>query len=158
MFVGGVLAVGLSTASIAQVTEPSVWQGNVFFTSVSQACTGIAAEGDFQLVVYRPYIAGSPANSPNDGLLLVTSRSAFLVEATHKTLRGKTAEAKETALTSHAGFSDAPTTVEALEIKPGKITPATPVVEILSGTIDNYFNVSGCNIGISGALTLRPTD
>jgi hypothetical protein len=153
----GVLAAGVSTASVAQVTEPSVWQGDLFFTSVTTTCTelGVASIGDFDRTIYRPNIAPPPTGQADEALALITSRSAFFLAATGKTLRGK-AKANTADIASHATFGGASTTVD-LKITPAKIKSDTPVVQI-SGTINNYFDVKGCNIGVVGALGLRPAD
>jgi hypothetical protein len=56
LLASGVLA-GVSAAGPAGA-QPSVWQGNLFITSVTQACTtsGAAAVGDYFTAVYRPSI------------------------------------------------------------------------------------------------------
>jgi hypothetical protein len=152
---GLMLAIGVAATARAQ--EPLVWQGDEFQTAVSSTCTAanITTVGDFNRIVYRPFIAGSADNLSPDGLLLVSSRSAILLEAAKTTLRGK-ADAIETALGSHAGASQNATTVD-LKITPSKITDTTPVV-LISGVINDYFNVQGCNITVNGSLVPRPAE
>jgi hypothetical protein len=155
MVIGGLLAIGVSTMSKA--AEPLVWQGEDFHTVVSNTCTldVITAVGDFDRIVYRPNIPGSADNTFPDGLALVDTRSAVLLAATKTTLHGK-ANATEIALGSHADVSQDATTVD-LKFKPAKITASTQVIEI-TGTINNLFNVPGCDITINAALIPRPID
>jgi hypothetical protein len=154
ILIGAILAIGVSAASKAQV-PPSVWQGSVFVTSVTPTCTDtdVTAVGNFYTAVYRPNIPASPPNQANEALTLVTPRSAFLLAATDKTLRGK-AKADGVEIGSRAIVSEMATTV-VLKITPATITKSTPVVQI-SGTINNLFNETGCNVGVVGALGLRP--
>jgi hypothetical protein len=151
----GVLAAGVAVTSVAQAAEPLVWQGEEFVTNVTPACTtnGDSAIGDFHLVVYRPFIAASADNLNPDGLLLVGSRFAVHLLATHTSLRG-TASATETALGSHGGVSSDPTTVD-LKITPAAITAKTTSVQI-TGKINNFFNEPpGCTITINASLLPR---
>jgi hypothetical protein len=154
ILIGAILTIGVSAASKAQV-PPSVWQGNVFVTSVTPTCTatGVTSVGNFYTAVYRPNIAPPPTNQANEALTVATPRSAFLLAATGKTLRGK-AKADGVEIGSRAILSEMPTTVD-LKITPVTITKSTPVVQI-SGTINNLFNETGCNVGVVGALGLRP--
>jgi hypothetical protein len=152
---GALLAAGVSTASNA--AEPTVWQGDLFVRAVSAACTAehITVVNEFYRSVYRPNIASQPHNVVAEALSLISPRSAFILEATGKTLRGKAA-ANGLQIGSHAEADQAPTTVN-LTITPLAITAKTPVVQI-KGTINNLFNETGCNVTVSGALGLRPPD
>ena len=138
-------------AGPAQAAEPAVWQGDLFFTSVTPTCTanGVIAAGDFTRAVYRPRLTAGDAA---EGLSIIFPRAALILEATGKSLRS-TAPATETSIGSHAGIGQDSTTVT-LAITPAKITATTPVVQI-SGTLRNVFTVSGCNATIVGALGLR---
>jgi hypothetical protein len=157
IMVGITLAVGVSAASKAQT--PTVWQGDLFLTTVTPQCTpdGINVD-NFYVSVYRPNIAPPPPNQADEALTLVSPRSAFLLEttATGKTLRGKVS-ANGIAISSRATVSSNPSgpTTVALTITPAKITASTPVVQI-KGTINNLFNIAGCNVSVVGALGLRP--
>ncbi len=68
-------------------------------------------------------------------------------------MRGK-ANASGLVIGSRAEAGEAPTTVD-LTITPTKITSSTPSIEI-TGTINNFFNDTGCNVTVVGALGLRP--
>ena len=149
---GAIMAVGVSTASGAQ--QPAVWQGDLFVTTVTSVCTSkdVTSVGDFYRSVYRPNIAPPPDSQADEALSLIGSRNAVILEATGKTLRGK-ATANTLAIFSHAEVTSSTTTVD-LTITPTKITPSTPSVEI-NGTIKNFYNNTGCNITVVGALGLR---
>ena len=150
---GAIMAVGVSTAGGAQ--QPAVWQGDLFITTITSTCTteDVTAVGDFYRSVYRPNIAPPPDSQADEALSLIGERNAIILEATGKTLRGK-AKASELVIFSHAEAGQAPTTVD-LTITPAKIRSSTLSVEI-KGTINNFFNDTGCNVTVVGALGLRP--
>jgi hypothetical protein len=150
---GAIMAAGVSTAIGAQ--QPAVWQGDLFVTTITSTCASedVTAVGDFYRSVYRPNIAPPPDSQAKEALSLVGTRNAFILEATGKTLRGK-ASANTLVIFSRAEVGSSTTTVD-LKITPTKITPSTPSVEI-TGTINNYFDNTGCNITVVGALGLRP--
>jgi hypothetical protein len=129
--------------------------GGAIIATKTPTCTteDITAVGNFYRSVYRPNIAPPPDSQAKEALSLISERSAFILEATGKTLRGK-ANASALVIGSRAEAGEAPTTVD-LTITPTKITPSTPSVEI-KGTINNLFNVAGCNVTVVGALGLRP--
>lgn len=139
------------TAGPAQAAEPVVWQGDLFFTSVTKVCiaNNTIFAGDFARAVYRPQLV---SGDPSEGLSIIFPRAALILEASGKTLRGNAA-ATETSIGSHAGIGQDSTTVT-LKITPAKITASTPVVQI-SGTLRNVFTISGCNATIVGVLGLR---
>jgi hypothetical protein len=147
---GALLAVGISAASAQEV-----WQGDLFVAKVTGTCTveKIAAVGDFYRAVYRPNLAPPPPNQADEALSLITERSAFILEATGKTLRGK-GNANGIVIGSRAEVGEAATAVD-LTITLAKTTSGTPSVEI-KGTINNLFNRTGCNVTVVGALGLAP--
>ena len=132
-----------------------MWQGDLFVTTITTTCTteDVTAVGDFYRSVYRPNIAPPPDSQADEALSLISERNAIILEATGKTLRGK-ANASELVIVSHAEAGQAPTTVD-LTITPAKIRSSTLSIEI-TGTINNFFNETGCNVTVVGALGLRP--
>jgi hypothetical protein len=151
----GLLAAGFSAASFAQSPEPAVWQGDLFITEAPPpSCLGDILAGDFYRSVYRPFVTTLPNNRENAALAVFSPRSAFFIEANPGTsLAGKNVKADAGGISSHATFFAGSTTVD-LTITPTKITAATPVVQI-SGTLDNFFGLTGCNVVVVGALGLR---
>lgn len=151
----GLVAAGLSAAAVAQTPEPAVWQGDLFITETPPAaCTSEFAAGDFYRSIYRPFVGTLPDNKENAALSVVTTRSAFFLEANPgKILAGKNVKADTAGISSHAIFFSGSTTVD-LKITPTKISAATPVVQI-SGTLDNFFGITGCDVVVVGALGLR---
>lgn len=147
LLASGVLA-GISAAGPAGA-QPSVWQGNLFITSVTQACTasGAAAAGDYFTAVYRPSIP-----PPGEEFMgIYGGNAAWLLR--DLTLRGK--QAPDTHLISSEAELRSASTMVVLRITPRTITSTTRVVEI-SGTIDNFFENFGCVVGVTGALGSRP--
>jgi len=143
------------TAGAEAQTDTTVWQGNLFFTSATETCitNGVIAPDNFALAIYRPNLNGAHAQ---EGLSFVFPRSAFVVIAAgaNGSLRGK-ATAIGSFIGAHATLSgEYPTTVD-LTITPRAITATTPLVQI-SGTINNFFDVVGCNATISSAMLPRP--
>jgi hypothetical protein len=164
---GGILAAGLSTTSVAQDTEPQVWQGESFITgfptkAAESTCTsqGIASVGDYYLVIYRPIIPGSPENptSDDEGLTFFGGRNAIHYYTDPGVRFAKRGDAYIVYLSTHADASSQSTSPAAipydLKISPAKITLKTKTVTI-SGSIDDFENVSGCDVTLTAALDLR---
>jgi len=150
---GGMLAVALAAAPAA--ATPAVWQGDLFVTAVTSACTGVTGKNNFYTTVYRPDVAPPPLGQAKEALSIYTGRGAFLIEAPGATLRGSVV-ANSTAITRYAtlvgGTGTAPVK---LTITPATITATTPVVQI-SGTLGNFFNVSGCTAAVTAVLARQP--
>jgi hypothetical protein len=159
----------LSTGSGAMAggtsTEPQVWQGQAFITGFSSAaaeaaCTaaGAASIGDYYVVIYRPIIPGSPNNptTNDEGLEFVGGRNALRYHTNNGDSFAKPGEAVVEYLSSHAQFTST-TTASApfhLNVSPAKITLTTQTVT-MSGFLDGWENVEGCNIIFTAALDLR---
>jgi hypothetical protein len=143
-----------ANAQLASASPRPVWQGDLFVKVVSTACTTqkITQPGAFYRTVYRPNLAKPPHGQAAEALSVNAQRSGFIIEATGTTLRGKGAKANSLEIGSRAEVTTLATTVD-LTITPG-IKATTAVVQI-SGTINNFFNVAGCNASVVGALGLR---
>jgi hypothetical protein len=154
VLVGGVFA-GMLAATGPAAAQATVWQGFLFITSVNSTCTaqGTTAVEDYYTSVYRPNIAPPPTGQAKEALLISFGRGMSLLEAKGSTLRGK-ASATVTEFGSRAEYFSGPATVD-LKITPSIIKASTPVVQI-SGTIENFLNVTGCTAGVRGAFGLRP--
>ncbi len=131
----------------------TVWQGEVFLTSVTSPCTpnAVGSVGDFYRVIYRPKLTGA---STADALAFVGSRSDYLVTSAtgSATLQGS-GTYKGTYISSHASTGST-TGAFQLTILPAPVT-ASALNLTITGTITNFFAVTGCDIGIRAALTQR---
>ena len=147
-------AAWLGAAGVGQAaTTQTVWQGESFLTSVSDTCTASnIAVGDYYRVVYRPKLNGT---DPAEGLSFVGGRSAVLAtSAAGSAMFQGSGTYKSTGVSSRAtSFSS--TGHFQLSISPAPILSGTEVVTI-SGTLTNFFAITGCTIGFSSALVQRP--
>lgn len=145
-------------------TLATVWQGSAFITAVSSACAtnNTAAVGDDYTIVYRPIIVGSAGNGvTNDaGLSFFSGRNGMHYFTKVGVAFKASGDAYFVYLGSRAtsgdsgSTADPPTIPYALTIKPAPITTTTPTVTI-SGTVDDFFGTTGCNISFTSALDLR---
>ena len=153
-------------AQAATSTDPQVWQGEAFVTgfttaAAKTACTtgNIAAIGDYYLVVYRPIIAGSPNNPVTDdeGLSFFGSRNAIHYFTSDGVSFATPGNAFILYLSTHAESSGQTATPAAvpfnLKITKG-ITLKTQAITI-TGSLNDWENVTGCDVTISAALTER---
>jgi hypothetical protein len=159
---------GLSTgggAMAGTAAEPQVWQGQAFITGYANAAaeaacsaTRAASIGDFYLVIYRPIIPGSPNNgSTNDeGITFFGGRNGLHYHTDVGISFAKPGEANIEYLGTHAQFSGTATASAPfrLKIAPARITLKTQTVT-MSGSLDDWENVDGCNIMFTAALDLR---
>ena len=163
-------ALGLSFLGIgaqAASAPPQVWQGDAFITGFTNAAAesvcvsgGVASIGDNYRIVYRPIISGSPANSAkdNEGITFFGSRNAIHYYTDAGTSFAKPGKAYIIYLKTRAESSLQVTPPAAipfhLTISPTKITLTTQTVTI-SGTLDDFEDVSGCNVSFTAALDRR---
>jgi hypothetical protein len=151
----------------AQAADPQVWQGDAFITGYANAtaqsvCVSgdIASIGDNYRIVYRPIIAGSPANSAkdNEGITFFGSRNAIHYYTDDGTSFAKPGKSYIIYLKTRAESSGQTTPPAAipfhLTISPTKITLTTQTVTI-SGTLDDFEDASGCNVTFTAALDRR---
>jgi hypothetical protein len=158
-------------AGVAQAqasSDPQVWQGEVFITGFTNGtaktvCTddGVAAVGDFYLLVYRPIIKGSPENgvSSDEGLTFFSSRDATHYNTDDGVSFAKPGKGYVTFFSSHAEARAQPTMPPAsvpfdLKITPAKISLTTPTIAI-TGSVDDFDDVSGCNVTLAASLVRR---
>ncbi len=147
------LLAGLSQHALAATTQ-KVWQGEAFVTAVTDACApGSTAEvGDFFRIIYRPKLSSL---DPAEGLSFVGSRSTYLAisQAGGAMFQGS-GTYKGTYLSSRAATGST-TGAFQLSISPLPILSGTGTITI-SGTITNFFAVTGCDITFRSAFTPRP--
>lgn len=154
------LAAAIATALALGATAPAqaasqVWQGTLFITSVTGACAAAnTSTGDYYTVVYRPIISGSQ-NGP-EGLSFISSRSGQYWSTLSSTASFQSAaQANILSFGSHATQSYAASGGGySLIILPDVVTLQTPTVT-MTGQLSNFWNVSGCNVTVSAALTQR---
>lgn len=144
------------TSGTAAAAEPLVWQGDLFITAVTSACTtaSVAAVGDFDEAVYRPKLT---ASAPADALALTLARASLILVANSGTLKGSVAYTG-TFIGSHADLGQYTSTVKLAiaSTSGGSVTSSSRGVAI-SGTINEYFSIPGCTITVTGVLGPRPT-
>ena len=153
-------AAAAATALALSATAPAhaasqVWQGTLFITSVTDACSAAnTSVGDYYTVVYRPIISGS--QSGPEGLSFIGSRSGQYWSTLSSTASFQSpALANILSFGSHATRSYATSAGGySLIILPNVVTLQTPTVT-MTGQLSNFWNVSGCNVTVSAALTER---
>jgi hypothetical protein len=147
----------------ATAAEPQVWQGQMFITGYTStaaetACSTDALVGDYYLVVYRPIIAGSPENgvSNDEGLTFFGLRNALHYHTADGVSFSSPGDAFVEYFSTRAE-SSASSTAETkfdLKIAPAKITLTTQTVT-MSGFLDDWEDIAGCDITFTAALDLR---
>jgi hypothetical protein len=161
--------VALAAAAGAQAQTPQVWQGTAFITgftttAAQTACTAnnTASPGDDYVVVYRPIIPGSTGNpaTSDEGFSFFGGRNGVHYFTSVGVSFAIPGNAYIIELSSHASSSQVANTTVApaipfsLHITPAAISAKTQTVTI-AGFLDNFFNVTGCDIKITAALDLR---
>jgi len=145
----------------------TVWQGDMFVTSISETVAGKCAAvnlqvGDFARGIFRP--KGLPTNGTSDLLSLVFGRSAIQLAPTTPAGGSLNAATKATVrvIYGSAGYLQftgndlSPTTT----VNPPTLTTSTPTVAITI-KIANIFSSavatpSGCTPTFTGTLAKRP--
>jgi hypothetical protein len=155
-------------AGQARAVTPQVWQGTAFISgfttpAAKEACTAAnaASTGDDYVLVYRPIIAGSTTNpsSSDEGLSFFGVRNAVHYFTADGGSFATPSDAYIIVLDSHASSSQVSNTTVAPAIPYAMkitktITVNTPSVTI-SGSIGNFFNVTGCDINFTASLDRR---
>ena len=143
------LAIAVFGCAPAAATDTqAAWEGFMVNTGATPACAGVggAAVGDTHVSVYRPHIL--VADTPTF-LSAVFLRAAFTLqnssEITNPQMRGSGSDT--TWIIDGRGAAGA---AKGLPYSNIIVTP-TPVTETtanitITGTIDSYFNVFGCNV------------
>jgi hypothetical protein len=153
MLAAAMLATGAANVPGPAPAQP-LWQGNLFVTSLSPACSGSPAIGTFFLSVYRQNLPPPPFGAIKVALSLIAPNYAILLGAKGDTLRGA-ADVLDTVIYPNSEFLVASEKTD-LAIAPAKTSKKTPSV-LISGTLHNLFITdAGCDVGVTGVLGLRP--
>ena len=146
------LLVAGHAASASSVTQ--VWQGEAFVLSFTGACapTNVATPGDYYRLIYRPKLAATDAA---EGLSFVGARATYLaISAAGSAMFQGSGTYRGTFISSRAATGTT-TGASNLSISPLPILTSTSTVSI-SGTLTNFFAVTGCDVTFRAALTPRP--
>ncbi len=155
---GGIMLLGsafLPATAFALDTQ-AAWQGIATVTASTTAqCAGIGATtvGDAMVSVFRPKIASTDTKTY---LSFVFLRAAFTVENTSEsTIHQMHGAGNDDILgvDGRANFIDGAGTYS-LAISPAAVVATTPVITI-TGKINNYFNVTGCDVTFTGVYAKR---
>jgi hypothetical protein len=150
-------AISLALASLpgAALAAASVWDGFATVTAATTKCSGVsgAAPGDTHVSVFRPKIASTEGPTFLSFVFLrgaVTQENTS--EATVHQMNGL-GNYSGFLVGSHAAFSQYTGTYD-ITLFPAVITAETPSVTI-NGTINNFLNVSGCDVSFVGTYAER---
>ena len=160
MAAGGIaLALASAPGAALALDTQAVWQGIATVTSSTTAqCAGVGGTvpGDAQVSVFRPKIAST---DPNTFLSFVFFRSAFTLENTSEAMvhqmRGSGKD-DVFGVNGRAKFFEGvgSYSLTITASPPGPVTAATTAVTI-SGKINNFFDVVGCNVSFEGVYGKR---
>jgi hypothetical protein len=139
------------TPAAASDTQ-AAWMGFIQNTAATPACAGVggSAVGDLHVSVYRPHIL---ATDTPTFLSVVFLRAAFTLqngsETSNPQMRGSGADT--TWIIDGRGAAGA---FKGLAYSNIIVTPTPPALSVsesttnitITGTIDSYFNVFGCNV------------
>jgi hypothetical protein len=142
-----------SRAAVAADTQ-AAWEG-VENTAASSVCTTMAVGGtgvgDNHVSVYRPHILST--DTPTY-LAIVFTRTEFTLqnnsETTNPQMNGSGADLA-TIIDPRGKPGTYAGTFSGIVVSPKPVLETTNVVTI-TGTIDNYFNVAGCNVTFKAAF------
>jgi hypothetical protein len=154
-------AASLATAVFACAFGPAAaadtqaaWVGLMENTASSSTCTamavGGASVGDNHVSVYRPHIVST--DTPTF-LAIVFVRTEFTLqnnsETTNPQMNGSGADTA-TIIDARGKPGTYAGTFSGIVVSPKPVAETTTLVTI-TGTIDNYFNVAGCNVTFKAA-------
>jgi hypothetical protein len=151
----GAISVALASLPGAVLAAASVWDGFATVTAATTKCSGVsgAAPGDTHVSVFRPKIASTEGPTFLSFVFLrgaVTHENTS--EATVHQMNGL-GNYSGFLVGSHAAFSQYTGTYD-ITLFPAVITAETPSVTI-NGTINNFLNVSGCDVSFVGTYAER---
>jgi hypothetical protein len=155
------LLVSVPVSAFAADTQ-AAWEGYMTNTKTTAACAGVggANVGDTHASIYRPHILKT--DNPSSYLSLLFLRAALglqnLSESSAHQMKGSgkyegfAVNGRGKSFTYGGTFSNF--TVSAFP------TPAFPVVEtthdvLITGTINNLFNATGCDVSFKGIYVKR---
>ena len=146
-----------SSAYASGPTGTVTFQGTSFIEAVNSTCAAVGyAVGDYYSVVYRYRIDSSA--TVYDAFDLFTARAAFHILANNATgsLNGATATTNAL-IDSHGGLTTGLAGSTSLSIASAGGKPTASAVNLrLVGTIDNFFDNTGCTVTVHANMVARP--
>jgi hypothetical protein len=149
-FLATAVFVCASGVAAAATDTQAAWIGLMANTGATQTCVtmkvGGTGVGDYHVSVYRPHILST--DTPSTYLAIVFTRTEFTLqngsESTHPQMNGSGSDTA-TIIDGRGAPGTYPGTFTNIVVLPNPVLETTNVVTI-TGTIDNYFNVNGCNV------------
>jgi hypothetical protein len=145
---------GCASGAAAAADTQAAWIGLMQNTAASSTCAtvglGGTGVGDNHVSVYRPHILST--DTPTY-LAIVFTRDEFTLQNTSETTNPQMNGSGPDTATIIDGRGKPGTyagTYSGIVVTPKPVTETTGVVTI-TGTIDNYFNVAGCNFTFKAA-------
>jgi hypothetical protein len=140
---------GCASFAAAAADTQAAWEGVMENTAASSTCAtmgvGGTGVGDNHVSVYRPHILST--DTPTY-LAIVFTRAEFTLQTSSESknpqMNGSGADTA-TVIDGRGAPGTYPGTFTGIVVSPKPVVEATTVVTI-TGTIDNYFNVAGCNV------------
>jgi hypothetical protein len=156
--VGGIILLGSTflPATASALDTQAAWQGIATVTASTAAqCAGVGGTtvGDAMVSVFRPKIASTDTNTYLSFSFL---RATFTVENTSEsTIHQMHGAGNDDILgvDGRAKFIDG-TGTYSLTINPAMVVATTAVITI-TGKINNYFDVTGCDVTFTGVYAKR---
>jgi hypothetical protein len=142
-----------SNAAVAADTQ-AAWIGIMENTGATPTCAamgvGGTGVGDNHVSVYRPHILSTDTATY---LAILFTRTEFTlknnIEASNPQMRGSGADTA-TIIDPRGAPGSYPGTFFGIAVTPNPVVETTNIVSI-TGTIDNYLNVAGCNVTFKAA-------
>ena len=144
---------GCASGGAAAADTQAAWEGFMVNTAATSGCAGVggSAVGDTHVSVYRPHILST--DTPTF-LSVVFLRAAFTLEngseITNPQMRGSGADTTWIIDGRGAAGAFKGLAYSNIIVTPTPVSETTNVVTI-TGTIDSYFNVFGCNVSFKAA-------
>lgn len=148
-------AFGYASSAAPAADTQAAWEGVMENTAASSVCAtmgvGGTGVGDNHVSVYRPHILST--DTPTY-LAIVFTRTEFTLqnnsETTSPQMNGSGADLA-TIIDPRGKPGTYAGTFSGIVVSPKPVLETTNVVTI-TGTIDNYFNVAGCNVTFKAAF------
>ena len=146
---------GCRSGAAVAVDTQAAWEGIMENTAASSVCATIAVGGtgvgDNHVSVYRPHILST--DTPTY-LAIVFTRTGFTLqnnsETTNPQMNGSGADLA-TIIDARGKPGTYAGTFSGIVVSPKPVLETTNVIS-MTGTIDNYFNVAGCNVTFKAAF------
>lgn len=147
--------VGCASGGAAAADRQAAWEGIMENTASSSICAtmgvGGTGVGDNHVSVYRPHLLST--DTPTY-LAIVFTRTDFTLQNFSETANPQmNGSGKDTAtiIDSRGAPGTYPGTFSGIAVTPKPVLETTNVVT-MTGTIDNYLNVPGCNVTFKAAF------